>query len=319
MSQAVSSMQPLLTGSVNRALVHASLHAVDAIYDTRLDFEPIAQGSDTRQGTIWAKAIGADSSITGTKGALGYDQEDWGVVAGADTTLGNGKLGFALGYIDTQTDSTNTTQTADAKTTEAIIYGNYNATDDTAAYAHIGVARSDIKGERTIAVGSNPVAKSDYSADTIMAGLGVSHMIGSQAKYIAPFARLDYSHVSADAYQETGAGVYNLSVDKQSYESIRPTIGIKLGASVSDKLAVSATIAGAYENGDNQSVINASFDGTSLGFATLETDVGRAIGLAGVGVDYHFSPSTKLGVQYQGQWRDNYDSHGGMIKLSWQF
>ncbi|OOS05062.1 hypothetical protein B0189_07815, partial [Moraxella cuniculi] len=314
LSRVVTSLQPLLTGSVNRTILTASRHAVDAIYDKRLNFTPIAQGSDDRQRSLWAKAIGVNNSATGTDGALGYDQRDFGAVVGADTSLGNGKIGFALSYIDSNTNSDTVNHNVAAKTGEAVIYGNYQAHDNTTAYAHIGVARSDIQGERHIAI-SNQIAKSDYTADTVMAGLGVSHMMGETNRHIAPFARLDYAQVRADGYRETGAGVYNLVVDKQTYTSLRPTLGIKAATAISPRLQLAGNLAVSYESGDKQNIINAGFEGTSLRFATTDTDIGRTIGTAGVGLNYAISPATTLSLNYQGQWRDNYESHGGAIGI----
>lgn len=311
-SQAASELQPLLVGSTNRLIHQANAGAIDAVFE-----------QDTiRDRTLWAKVIGKNSTLDATDdGLFGYANDELGVVTGIDHWYGNTKAGLALSYVqsDADTNGASTVHTVTADTAQVIAYADHYPTDSVRLYGQAAIGQSQIQGKRYINALTSAVAESDYQADTMNAGFGVEYRIGTPSANITPFMRLNYALVQADAYQETGAGVYNLSVDAQDYQSLQATVGAKFKQTIGSKLGLTGTLAVAGENGDRRTDIRAGFVDTAGQFTTHGHEVGRAIGIVGIGATYQLSPMAQISAGYQGQWQSGYDSQSANIGFNMRF
>ena len=314
MNKTVYQLQPLFMGATNRIITDANYAVSDAITEHR---------PTTAQSSIWAKIIGNDSSHDAENGITGYNSDGYGAIVGLDTPINsNLNLGVAVSYVktDADTDGSNLDHELTAKNWQILGYGNYAASAATDVNFHAGAGSSDVKGERHLSILSNATATSDYSVDTLQAGLGVSHLIGDVQRNITPFAQVNYAQAKSDSYRETGAGVYNLNVDENKYESMRWTAGLRMSQLLTPKLALTGQLAAAIENGDKYSDITASFVGMPNDkFTTIGQEVGREIGIAGIGLSYTASPNMKISAGYRGEWRDNYDDQGASIALQTTF
>lgn len=313
LSQAVSELEPLMMGATNRILRDVSHQAVQALFDPTI----------SRERAFWAKLIGKDGQLDAKNtGLLGYDNTDFGAITGIDTMLDRTRVGIAIAYVQSDAESTDRhDHSLSAKSKFGMIYADHDANDATRIYGQVAIGRSDIEGERKLSTLTQAIAKSDYQADIINAGLGVEYRLGNSTRNITPFARLDYAHIRADGYQETGAGAYNLSIDKQSYETLRTTIGAKFNQVITPKLGITGTLAAAYDSGDDTTYISAGFDGagSSTRFVTASDATDRTIGIAGLGINYQLTPMASLSAGYQGQWQSGYDSHSANIGFKVQF
>ena len=309
-SQAASELQPLLEGATNRAIADSSRHTVQAINEQALSGE----------NQVWAKAIANDSRQKANhQGLSGYNDTNVGAVVGASLAVKDSNVGFALSHTQGKIDSQGATNhRADTKTNQAFIYTKHEATQGTQLYGHVGVGQSDIDGKRHIRTLAQTTANAKYKANIAQAGLGISHQIGSPDKNITPFTRIDYTKVTSDAYQETGAGVYNLSVAKNKYQSLSSTIGVQANYHAGN-LALNATVAGVLENGDKHSHAHASLAGGAVNFDILGHEVGKTSAIFGVGLGYELTPKVKLSLDYQGQWRKNHDTQSATVALTTKF
>ncbi|MDH2274334.1 autotransporter outer membrane beta-barrel domain-containing protein, partial [Moraxella porci] len=296
-------LQPLLSGSVNRLLADDVDRFAGSIFER--SFEP--------NKTVWAKAIGNTGTLDAQNGLTGFDSNAWGVIAGADTAINDSNIGLAIAYGENDADSQAlASHHAQADTLMGYLYANHSIANTT-AHAHIGVGTAQIKGERRF---DSAIAYSDYDADIVQAGFGISHQIGSDNRNLTPFVKIDYSQVKSDAYIETGADAYNLSIDAAKYQRLTSTAGIKAAAAVTPKLRLAALASVGVDNGDKRSDIDGSF--VSFGdhrFGVAGHKIGKTVGTLGAGIQYQLTPATSLSLDYQGQWRDNYESHGGVIGI----
>ena len=307
-NEATNQLQPLFMGGANRIITDTNYAASKAIAE---------HSQTTPQRNLWAKAIGNDSTHDAEGNVTGYNSESYGAIVGMDTPVNpNLNLGVAVSYIqnDADTDDHRIDHELKAKNWQILGYGNYAASPATNVNFHAGAGRSDIKGERHIGLRTSATASSDYSADTLQAGFGLTHRIGDERQNITPFASMDYARATSDSYRETGAGVYNLNVDENTYESMRWTAGLRLSQPLTPTLALTGQLAGAIENGDKQSDITASFaDMPNAKFNTIGQEVGREIGIAGIGLSYTPTANTTISANYLGEWRDNYQDQGAAI------
>lgn len=305
-------LQPLLSGSVNR-IVADSGSTFGSILSTR-DFDP--------KKTVWVKAIGNESNLDQhASGLTGFDSREAGVIVGAYTRVDRGNIGLALAYSQNDVDSQGfVNHHADIDTKMAYIYANTvaGASGKTAARAHIGAGVASIEGERHVI--NNQIAHSNYDADVITASLGVAHQIGTAERHITPFAKIDFIQAKSDGYTETGAGAYGLTVDKATYESLISTVGVRGSANITPRLAITGVASVGLDNGDRRSDISATFAGfEGQRFGVLGHEVGKTITGAGLGISYQPTANSTLSLNYQGQWRKNYDNQGVALGFEMKF
>nr|WP_181718415.1 autotransporter domain-containing protein [Psychrobacter sp.]QJS05109.1 autotransporter beta-domain [Psychrobacter sp.] len=314
LAAAANELQPSFMGATNRIITDTNYSVSNAIMEHR---------PTTLKQNIWAKLIGNKGSHDAKNGVTGYEADNLGAIVGLDTPINsNLNLGVAVSYIDTDanTDGSRLDHDLTAKNWQVLGYGDYAASDATRVNFHAGAGSSDVKATRNLSVLTNSVASSDYDVDTLQAGLGISHRIGSEQRYVSPFTQVNYAHAKSDAYRETGAGVYNLNVDENKYESMRWTAGLNMSQLLTPRLAITGQLAAAIENGDKYSDITANFvDMPNDKFTTVGQEVGREIGIVGVGLSYAPTLNTTLSAGYRGEWRDNYDDQGASIALQTTF
>lgn len=314
LADAANQLQPLFMGATNRIITDANYAVSNAIYEHL---------PTTPERNIWAQIIGNNSNHDAENGITGYDSKGYGAIVGLDTPLSSDlNLGVAVSYVqsDADTEGSRLDHELEAKSWQVLGYGRYAINDATAMSFHAGAGRSDVEGERHLQILSDAIASSDYSVDTMQAGLGVDYRIGNELRNISPFAQLEYAQAKSDSYRETGAGVYNLNVDENKYESLRWTAGLNLSQALTPTLALTGQLAAAVENGDRRSDITASFVGMPNDeFNTIGQEIGREIGIAGIGLSYTPTATMKISAGYRGEWRDNYDDQGASISLQTTF
>lgn len=312
LATAANQLQPLMIGATNRIITDSNYLAGEAI-NTHSTVRP--------KRSLWAKAIGNTGSHDLENGVTGYDADSYGAVAGLDIPMNQDlNLGVAVSYMDTDIDSNGRLDhQADVKSWQVLGYGRYAANDNTFVNFHAGAGRSDVEGERRIPILTDAIAQSDYNVDTLQASLGIHHRIVSAERHISPFTQFSYAQAESDSYHENGAGVYNLNVEENKYQSLRWSAGINLSQALTDKLAITGQLAGAIENGDQHSDITASFVGSNDSFKTIGQDIGQEIGIVGIGISYMPTARTTLSAGYRGEWRENYDDQGANVAVQMTF
>ena len=137
-----------------------------------------------------------------------------------------------------------------------------------------------------------------------------------------PFIGLDYTHVSIDAYGENGGGLAALAYNKRTAESLISRIGWSLSKQVKTDFAViTAQARVSYERQ------NLSNNGTTVGLVNQPFTVGggnQSYGqdymVAGAGLNFQFTPSLGLLLNYQGQYfRQSVQVHYVGVRLSYRF
>ena len=305
---AANDLQPLLTGATNRIITDANYMASNAITDH----------SSIGDRGLWAQIIGNQSNQDSENGISGYDTDSYGAISGLDFPINSDlNLGVSVSYIDSATD--NRRDEMSAKSIQVLSYGNHALTDATRLSFHAGVGRSDVEGDRQLSVLSKAIANSDYKVDTLQAGLGISHRIGSLQRNVSPFAQVNYAQAKSDSYRESGAGVYNLDVNDNTYESMRWTAGLKMAQALTPQITLTGQVAAVIENGDRYSDTSASFANNPDTFTTIGQEVGREMGIAGIGIRYMPTPFTALSAGYNGKWGDNYADQGASVALKMMF
>ncbi|OBX61201.1 autotransporter outer membrane beta-barrel domain-containing protein [Moraxella lacunata] len=312
LTQGASELAPLMHGSTAHVIANAQDYAFGAIHARHLD----------RSRSVWAKAIGTQGKLQENE-LLDYDTTDIGAIVGADTAVGRGNIGLALSYIHSDVDSRgNARHDATVKSTQVLGYGDYDINDRVSVHATVGVGRADIDGKRhisTLTAGNTATATADYTADTAQAGFEIRHRFGTDTRRITPFIGMKYTHVSSDGYTETGAGVYNLAVQKASFNEISQNFGIRLQQAISPRTTITGELSGSVYGGERTPITASFVNADDSAFTLNGQELGRTAGNVGLGMTYKPTTNTTLSLGYQGQWRKNYDNQGAALGFEMKF
>ncbi|MER2012601.1 MAG: hypothetical protein ABS881_09570, partial [Psychrobacter alimentarius] len=95
---------------------------------------------------------------------------------------------------------------------------------------------------------------------------------------------------------------------------------LRMSQYLTPQFAITGQLAAAIENGDQHSDITANFVGMpNDSFTTIGQEVGREIGIVGIGISYMPTLKTTLSAGYRSEWRENYDDQGASIALQTTF
>lgn len=286
---ALKETSPLLSGTVNRALMDAMSAMVKPFPWVRC---PTDEGRHA-----WASAIGGWTNQGASAGAMGYDAHHEGVVAGADVCHNTWKLGGALAYVHSGIDSDHTTANHSAKSDAWMvgIYSDKVLSERWDIDFGAAVGRARVKGTRNITF-AHETAKSTAHATLVTAGAGLNWHLGSKTLGWTPFVRADYQAVHMGNYTESGS-VLALSVKKQTSESLVLRAGLKLSTET-EKWDAFAKVSAGVDVLDDGYGITARFVNAPAAaqrdFTVENSRHGRAVGEVEVGGTYHVTPSVDL-------------------------
>ena len=196
---------------------------------------------------------------TGTKdetdGEDGFDSSSAGITVGADYRLsGNYIVGTALGFNTISSDfdvSTNVSGgdfdiTSTTVSAFGLVIGDSWFAD---AIVSFGTAEFDL--DRRIVIGATEEAEAAgnnstdvvASTNTDSTHAGISASAGSEFSIadntlFATYARIAYSDVEVDGYEETGGGALALRVDSQSITSLTGAFGFRIAHAISTSYGV---------------------------------------------------------------------------------
>ena len=172
----------------------------------------------------WFKAIGSFASLDGSISTPGFDTQAGGFLAGFDKAFSpNLTGGIALGYLHTNLSEAGGAS-GSLDTPRLAVYGTYTL-GDFAIDATAGYAYDFINSSRPFAT-LGQTASSSYNGQEANAALQVSTRANFAGITFMPAAGLAYVHVAQNGVSESGAPGFNLSVNGNSANSLRPFVGL---------------------------------------------------------------------------------------------
>jgi uncharacterized protein with beta-barrel porin domain len=171
--------------------------------------------------------------------------------------------------------------------------------------------------------GFSDVATSDSVQSFISGRLTGAYLMSRGHWYLKPQIDLAWTHLGRDGYTEVSTGGSALTVQDSDDTVFSVSPSLELGSQYA--LAFGG-VARPYVKGgvtwvDNDSFItSAAFAGVpgAAGF-TIATTTDEVVADLGLGVDFLAESGTVLRVQYDGQFGDQTEQHGGSAKLSMPF
>jgi len=282
-------------------------------------------GSVAQSGTgLWLRGFGGFGSIDDTANASGADHSSGGVALGADTELGHGLVaGAAFGYLHTDIDTAE--GDLDVDNFQGAVYGGWT---QAATYlngsATFGYHDSD--GKRRVVVGGfNETARADFDGWTAgFSGEGGRSFALSGEATLTPFLGLDYNHLRRNDFTETGAGSANLTVDDEDQDSLRSSLGLRLGGvfTTESGLAIRPTLEAAWvhEYIDDEARLTAGFAAApTTTFRIAGPDLDRDHARLGAGVSAALGDTLSLDAGYRTELAASDRTHNFAATLRWRF
>lgn len=247
---------------------------------------------------FWAHAVGQWTTISSDGNAPGNHDSAGGIVAGFDLIRAPDEtLGIAAGYAVAAVQ-TKDAATANIRATQIILYGSL--TEGLWRFdENISAGFSHFKTKRRIQIGAlTRTAVGNADGWSASGDLAVHYGDGA----VVPFGEFRYDYVRRDAFDETGAGVLSLDVQRGHLNTPRLLAGgdadlNRLFGGIG--LDLTARLAWVHDFGGTAGRTDAALDGAPLAtFVTLSSRTGRDAVLADLRAAKTISETLSVFAEY---------------------
>lgn len=181
-----------------------------------------------QKGNWWAKGFGSQGEQGNVANMNGYDTEAYGLMLAYDKPLNNQtRVGFGGGYANSTIDGNNSSGRTDIDSYQITGY-LHHAPGPWFVQAAVTAGVNDYESTRHIVFpGVNRTATSDYTGQQYSGIVIVGRHYQVNETTITPLASLQASHIRVGSYTENGAGDANLRIERQDYNFVQSTLGVK--------------------------------------------------------------------------------------------
>jgi outer membrane autotransporter protein len=254
---------------------------------------------------VWASGYGQVGQLDGDGNSHRLDETIGGGSVGADYKLTPAlRVGAGLGYGGTTFSLDDGGGRAEVDHTQFALYADYTMGP---AYLDgtVGFAYGDGTTRRNVSLPGALAQAAGHVTDTqVLGSVEAGYGLGLGATTVTPFAGLSLASADQNAFTETGAGVLDLHVAKQSQSSVRSMLGSRLTADMalgSQTITTDASVGWAHEFAPTDRGTDAAFVGApSAGFQVAGVKVPGNSALIGVGIATTVFADTSVYLHYDG-------------------
>lgn len=308
-SQVKKGLKELAPGNSQQilSLSQSINYLITNITNKHLEETGMSSGDERLNSSLWAKAVYTSSKQDGTSSQDGFDADTSGLVLGADKKISENTL-LGLGYAYTKTDANIENKNVDIDGHSFFVYGSYKPNN-----WYINALAS--YGYNEYSENKSPfgvLMASDYEVDTYAVNLTSGYNFNNG---LTPEVGLRYILVDQEKYSD---GVQEIDTD--SNDVLTAVAGIKYSADINfDNMTINPTvsIAATYDLMADDGVANVNIiNGTS--YQIISEKLNRFGVEAGLGLNTQFD-NIDLGVEYLGNYRKDFNSHSGILKVKYNF
>ncbi|WP_294329817.1 hypothetical protein [uncultured Sphingomonas sp.] len=310
--------------AVNAIVQHQEVLAANA---SGREERGMAAGSQGQRGGVWGQVLVNAAKRGEASGASPYAANSFGVMAGVDL-IGTTNLvvGGALSWVGSTANGRSdlTGSRTRLNSFQGTAYFTWQPGDpETSGLAidgQLGFGYNHYRQQRRIDY-LGRTAEASYNGKQYLGGLRVSYTVPlSDTASLTPFAGARVIHLDNDGYTESGAGTANMQVRKLSVDSFNHEVGVQ-GAAIFDtasgRFAPSLKIGWTHSYKNSPIPLSAVLGGVA--FTSTSTRGPRDGALIGAGVSFMRTDRLRIGVQYDGELRNAFQSHSGTVKLTVNF
>ena len=142
----------------------------------------------------------------------------------------------------------------------------------------------------------------------------------SEDTTLTPYVGLSATYVANDGYTETGAGLFNTSVDDYSDSTFSHEIGAKISSSFDSSLGeVTPSLKLGWLHDYGGAPASATGAMAGVAFVDPATSIAQNGLSVGAAIDIARSDTLTLGFEYDGDLRSDYQSHTASLKATIRF
>lgn len=269
---------------------------------------------------IWAQGFGSWGSTDGNGNAASLDRNTGGFFMGADTLVGDWRLGVLGGYSRTAFD---VDARASSGASDNIHAGLYAGTNWGAINFRSGASYTwnDISTRRNVSIPTRQLLEADYDAGTaqVFGELGYGLVFG--AVDVEPFAGFAYVNLHTDGFAETG-GAAALASGLDSNDATYTTLGLR-ASTMFESGSFATTLRGMlgwrHAFGDITPTTTYQFAAGGSPFTVSGLPIAEDALVMDVGLDMALNEEASLGVFYSAQLGDSAQDQSVRGTLNWKF
>ena len=292
-------------------------------YNFRQLFATGDESEHQNLNNLWVSGLGLWGDQDEKAGYPGYDFNITAGTIGYDHTFPSRvTLGAAVSKGNIDVDLANNTGDGSIDTFSGMLYGSYFTS---AAYVEgaLSYGGNSYESHRLLTIGSiQRTAASEHDGDVYSAYLGGGYFFQFGNWSVGPTAALRYVYLDEEGFAESGAGSVNLTVDGRQTQSLVSEVSLRAAGAVKTSWGtlipeVSAGIS--YDFDIDDRVITAAFEGSpGASFSTNGQDAEQLGAVFGCGLTLMASNGISTSLEYKGEYRDTYQSHGvmGLLRVS---
>lgn len=309
-------------------MIDTSLHQVEMrLVNTRQDTLMAAAGDNDLYGRhgVWIRPFTSYGHQRDKQELSGYKAKTKGIAFGIDTQaqhwLTVGIAGSASK--STVTQNSNALTYTDISVYQAMVYGTYIAANNSYVDWILAVGNNNYDGVRNVSLpGFEANAVSDYGGQQLTAKVIASRDFELFDYYqLTPQGSAQYSFLRTLAYQENGAGPFNVSVSPNNMNLFRLGVGAELAVPLSDRnfVGIPSIHAGAYVDagGGAQDTNSMFISGGPIISSTLQPN--RLLIKVGASFNLSINDNLEFTANYDLESRRGYTGHEAYINLRYIF
>ena len=279
--------------------------------------DEILIGSDNGKYNLWSRVLGGASKLNGDTLRSKVSSNSSGIQMGVEKISDDVVFGTSLAYIASDVNFKNDETKSDLDTYILGLYAQKTFTNNVFVNADVNVGQNKNQTSRTTPTNK---AFSDPKSNTISTNLEVGYKFDlSNNLYLKPSIIGGYTHLTQDAYSETGAGGANLSIDKYNTNSSNLGVNLKtqkvFTQNNKDFADVEFGIGYVEEFGDTNKALNATFalapNSGNFEIKGVDKDTNKFI--ASISTNYYLSSTSSLFASVNGAKNSDEESINGVL------
>jgi hypothetical protein len=264
--------------------------------------------------SVWQEVLGGAAQRSAVSGAAGYDTTAAGLVFGVDNRLReNLRIGAALSW-SAGWNAGRGDVSDNANGMNSFALTGYGSWTDAALTMNGRVAiGQDRYNQRRVMSYLDDEAEAHYSGQHYVIAIDGSYDFDVAPNMtLSPQASLRWLRLATDGYGESGLDA--LTVGSVTTDQVQSSLGAKLAIALGTRFGLDFRAAWLHDFVNGSGETNAVLDG--LNFTTTSARISPNGIRVGTGLTFYQSGSTSFRVEYDGEFRDDYTAHGGMLQLS---
>jgi outer membrane autotransporter protein len=285
-----------------------------------------AAGSAPLQGSLWGQFLAGNATRDQTNGAAGYGATTYGVMAGADFTVTPElTAGVAIDWVTSRANGSEMLAGSNTRLSSYQFTGYASWRPDRldgrlVIDGQAGFGQNSFNQTRRIAF-LNESANSHYDGQQYLANVVAGYTLDIKGPVsLTPFLSIREVHLDNGAYQENGAGIANLAVGSVSTDSVTQEIGLKAGSQFDTpygKLFPSVKLGWLHDYTNGPIALTGNLAGIVFASSSARPSADGAA--LGVSLDLKHTDNFDLTVEYDGEFRKDFQSNTGVVKATFKF